>query len=106
VVAEGVVLLGVQHLEQRRRRVAVERVATKLIDLVEHDDAVVRAALFEGLHDEAGHRADVCAPMAADLRLRVHAAERDAVELAVECVSHRAAKGRLANARRSEQAED
>ena len=26
VVAEGVVLLGVEHLEQRRRRVAVERV--------------------------------------------------------------------------------
>ena len=30
VVTEGVVLLGVEHLEQRRRRVAVERVAPEL----------------------------------------------------------------------------
>ena len=36
VVAEGVVLLGVQHLEQRRRRIAAD-VGAQLVDLVEQE---------------------------------------------------------------------
>ena len=41
VVVEAVVLLGVEHLEQRRRRVAAE-VGRHLVDLVEQEDRVVR----------------------------------------------------------------
>ena len=42
VIAERVVLRGVEHLEQRRRRVAAP-VGAELVDLVEHDDRVHRA---------------------------------------------------------------
>ena len=52
VVAEGVVLLGVQHLEQRRRRIAAE-VGAQLVDLVEQEDRVVGAGLLQPL-DDAG----------------------------------------------------
>ena len=40
VVLEAVVLLGVEHLEQRRRGVAAE-VGADLVDLVEDDDRVL-----------------------------------------------------------------
>ena len=76
-----VVLLGVEHLEQRRRRVAAE-VGRHLVDLVEQEDRVVRARLLQRLDDLAGQRADVRAAVAADLRLVAHAAERQAHELA------------------------
>ena len=42
VIGERVVLLGVEHLEQRRRGIAAEVVAD-LVDLVEHEDRVDRA---------------------------------------------------------------
>ena len=77
VVAERVVLLGVEHLEQRRRRVAAE-VAAELVDLVEHEHRVAGARAAAGPHDLAGHRADIGAAVAADLGLVVHAAERHA----------------------------
>ena len=44
VVGEGVVLRRVEHLEQRRRRVALERHA-ELVDLVEQEDRVLGAGL-------------------------------------------------------------
>ena len=105
VIGEGVVLLGVEHLEQRRRRVAAE-VVPQLVDLVEHEDRVVRARLLHALDDPPGQRADVGAPVAADLRLVAHAAERDADELAPERARDGAAQRRLADAGRPDQAED
>ena len=42
VVAEGGVLLGVEHFEQGAGRVAAE-IAAELIDFVEHEDRVVGA---------------------------------------------------------------
>ena len=48
----------------------------------------LRAALLERLDDESGHGADIGAPVSADLRLRVHAAERDAIKLALQRVGH------------------
>ena len=75
VVAERVVLLRVEHLEHRRRRVALDAPA-ELVDLVEHHHAVARAGLADALDDVAGQRADIGAPVAADLGLVMHAAER------------------------------
>ena len=43
VVGERVVLLGIEHLEQRRRGVAAE-VVTDLVHLVHHEDGVDRGA--------------------------------------------------------------
>ena len=44
VVAEGRVLLRIEHLEQRGSRVALEA-APELVDLVEHQHGIARAGL-------------------------------------------------------------
>jgi hypothetical protein len=58
VVGEREVLLGVEHLEERGRRIAAE-VGPDLVDLVEHDDRVLRPRPLDPLDDAAGERADV-----------------------------------------------
>ena len=105
VIAERVVLLRVEHLEQRRRRVAAE-VGPELVDLVEDEDRVLRLGAAQPLDDLAGQRADVGAAVAADLRLVAHAAERDAHELPADRVRDRSRQRRLADARRAEEAQD
>ena len=105
VVLEADVLLRVEHLEQRRRRVAAE-VHAELVDLVEHEERVVRARLPQALDDAAGQRADVGAAVAADLGLVADAAEREADELAPHRARDRAPERRLADARRPDEAED
>jgi hypothetical protein len=44
VVAEGAVLLGIEHLEHGRRRIAMDAGA-HLVDLVQHHHAVAAPAL-------------------------------------------------------------
>ena len=83
VVAERVVLRRVEHLEQRRRRVAAP-VGADLVDLVEHDHRVHRPGVAQARGRAARQRADVGAPVAADLGLVADAAERHAHELAPE----------------------
>ena len=106
VVAEGRVLLRVEHLEQRRRRVAVEAAGAELVDLVEHHHAVARARLAHALDDVARQRADVGAPVAADLRLVVHAAQAHAHELAPGRPGDALAERGLAHAGRADEAQD
>ena len=81
VVDEGVVLRRVEHLEQRRRRVALEAVA-ELVDLVQQEDRVLGARLLHPLDDAARERADVGAPVPADVRLVPRAAQGHADVLA------------------------
>ena len=100
VVDEGVVLLRVEDLEQRRRRIAAE-VRGHLVDLVEQEDRVDRAGLLHHLDDLARERADVGPPVAADLGLVAHAAERQPHELAVQRSGDRLGERRLADARRA-----
>ena len=104
MIAERDVLLGVEHLEQRRRRIAAE-VGADLVDLVEHEDRVAGARLVHALEDAPGQRADVGAAVAADLGLVVHAAEREAHELASQRARDRAPERGLADARRADEAE-
>ena len=56
VVHEGVVLRRVEHLEQRARRVALERDA-ELVHLVQQEHRVLGAGLLHALDDPAGHGA-------------------------------------------------
>ena len=105
VVAEGGVLLGVQHLEHRAGRVAAE-VGAHLVDLVDHQHRVVGPGVAHGAHDRPGHGADVGAPVAADLGLVAHAADRDALELAAHGGGDRLAQRRLAHAGRADEAQD
>ena len=99
-----VVLLRVEHLQQRRRRVAAV-IAAELIDLVEHHDGVHTAGDGQAVDDAAGHGADIRLAVAADLRLVVHAAEGDARELAVRGVGNAHGNARLAGARRADKAQ-
>ena len=105
VVAEGRVLLGVEHLEHRARRVAAE-VGAHLVDLVDQEHRVLRLGVAERPDDRAGHRADVRPPVPADLGLVADAADRDADELAAERPRDRLAERRLADAGRADEAED
>ena len=105
VIVEGVVLLGVQHLQQRRRRIAAE-IGAHLVDLVEQEQRVRRLRLAHRLDDLAGHRADIGAPVAADLGLVAHAAERHAHEVAAGRLRDRLAERGLADAGRADEAQD
>ena len=81
VVDEGAVLRRVQDLEQRGRRIALERGA-QLVHLVEQEHRVLDAGLLHAVEDAARHRADVGAPVPADVRLVPGAAQGDAHVLA------------------------
>ena len=104
-VDEGVVLLRIEHFEQRRRRIAAE-VFPDLVDLVDHDQRVVHADLDVALDQLSRHRADVGLAMPADLRLVGDAADRHAHELPSERVGDRGAERGFADAGRSDEAED
>ncbi len=105
VVLEGVVLLGVEDLEEGGRRVAPE-VHPDLVDLVEHEDRVVRAGRLDVLDDPARKRADVGPAVAPDLGLVVDAAEAHPDELAAHRPGNALAERGLADAGRSDEGED
>ena len=88
MIPEGIILLRVQHLQQRRGGVAPV-VRGELVDLVEHHERVAGARLDDAADDASGHGADVGAAMPADLRLVVYAAEGDAAKLPVLTPSDR-----------------
>ena len=102
MIDEHVVLLGIEHFEQRRRRVAAE-IGRHLVDFVQHEDRIARPGLLHHLDDLAGQRADVSPAMAADFGFIAHAAERHADELAAGGLRDRHAKRSLADARRSDE---
>ena len=99
------VLRRVQHLEQRRRRVAAP-VGADLVDLVEQDHRVHRAGVAQSPDEASRQRADVRPPVAADLGLVADAAERHAHELAAERTRDRLADRGLAGAGRADERQD
>ncbi len=105
VILEGMVLRGVEHLEQRRRRIAAP-VRPQLVDLVEQDHRVHRARVPQGAHEPAGQGADVGAAMPADLGLVADAAQGHADELPAGGPGDRLADRRLAGPRRADQGQD
>src|SRR6266446_1549635 len=105
VVAEGMVLLRIEHLQERRRRNAAP-VRADLVDLVEHDDGVHGAGVAQRAYQPTGQRADVRAPVTADLGLVAHAAERHADELPPGGARDRLADRRLAGARGADEGQD
>ena len=105
VVAELVVLLGVQNLQQSAGRVAPE-IGAQLVDFVKQEQRVARADLVQVLQHFARHGADVGAAVAADLRLVAHAAQRHAHVLAARRLGDGLAQRGLAHARRPHQAQD
>src|SRR5712672_1791214 len=105
VVAKRGVLLGVEHLEKRRGRIAMEAHA-QLVHLVEHHDWIARARLADRLDDVSRQGADIGAPVAPDLGLVVHAAETEPREFAPGRPGDALAERCLADARRADEAEN
>ena len=105
VIVERLVLLRIEHLEERRRRIAAV-VAPELVDLVEQDDGIHDFRAAHRLDDATRHRADVRATVAPDLGLVAHAAERHAHELPSHRARDRTPERCLADTGRSDETED
>jgi hypothetical protein len=105
VVPEGAVLRRVEHLEHRARGVAAH-VGAHLVDLVDQEHRIHRLGVAQRADDRAGHGADVRAAVAADLRLVADAADREPRELPPERPRDRLAERGLADAGRTDEAED
>ncbi len=105
MIVEGRVLLRIEHLEQRRRRIAAE-IHRHLVDLVEQEQRISHFGLGEILDDLAGHRADIGAAVTADLGFVAHAAQRHAHELAIGGTRDALPERGLADARWSDETQD
>src|SRR6185369_8874230 len=105
MVLKPAVLLGVQNLEQSRRRIAA-KILAELVDLIEQEKRIGRARLLDVRNDLARKRADVRPPVAADLGLIPYAAQGLADELTPRGAGNRTAKRRLSGARRPDEAKD
>jgi hypothetical protein len=105
VVAEARILRWVEHLEHCARRIAAP-VGAHLVDLVDHEDRVLRLGVAQGSDDRPGPGADVGAAVAADLGLVADAAHGDADELAAKGTRDRLAERSLADSGRPDEAED
>ena len=105
IVAKGRVLLGIEHFQHRGRRIALNA-APQLVDLVQHHDAIARAGLLDGLDDVARQRADIGAPVAADFRLVVNAAETDPHERPSHRARDRLSQRGLADPGRTDETKD
>ncbi len=105
MVGEAVVLLRVEHLQQRGGRVAAI-VLAKLINLVEQDHRVGGADAPQLLDDPAGLRADVGAAEAPQLGFVAHAAKAHAHEAAAEGAGDALAQAGLAHAGRANKRQD
>ena len=104
MVAERLVLLRIEYLEHRGGGIAAE-VRTHLVELVDQQHGVHRLRVAERADDRAGHRADVRAPVPADLGFVADAAHGEAAELPPERARDRLAQRGLADARRPDEAE-
>ena len=105
MVAEGVVLLGVQHFEQGAGRVAPE-VHAHFVDFIQQKQRVARAGLVQALQHFAGHGADVGAAVAPDFGFVAHAAQRHAHVFAARGARDGLAQRGFAHAGRPHQTED
>ena len=76
-----VVLSRIQYLEERARRIALERHA-ELVNLVEQEDGILRPGLLHSLDDASWHGPHVRAPVATNVGLVTSATEGDTHVLA------------------------
>ena len=82
MVAEGAVLLGVQHLQQGRGGIAPLIIA-QLVDLIQQQQRITALSLLNGGNDAARHGPHIGLAVAADLRLVMDAAQGDTGQLTV-----------------------
>ena len=87
MIVERPVLLRVEHLEERRRRIATI-VRSELVDLVEQDHGIHDLGAAHGLDHAPRHRADIRAPVPANLGLVSDAAQGHPHELPSQRARH------------------
>ncbi len=104
VVAKAVVLLGVEDLEQGRRRIAANALA-ELVHLVQHEDRVVGPGAPQTADHIAGQGAHIGTAVTTNLGLVMDAAEADSYKLALHGPRYAPAEGSLAHPRRAHQAQ-
>jgi len=80
VIAKCDVLLRIENLQQRRRRISPE-IRAQFVDFVEHENRIARAGPANVLDDLSRQCADVRATMPAYLGFIAHTAERNPDEL-------------------------
>ena len=82
MVLESVILLGVQHLQQRGSRVTA-KILRHLVYFIKQKQRVAALDLGQVLDDLARHGAYIGAPVAPDLRLITHTAQGHTDKLAI-----------------------
>ena len=105
MIPETLVLLAVQHFKKCGSGIP-SLVISDFIDLIEQHQRILHACLTQSRSDPARHRAHICPPVSADLRLIAHAAEADPDIFLVECFCHALRDGSLACSGRSHQTEN
>ena len=104
IILEIVILIGVEHLQQRRRGVAVH-VGGHLVYLVQKENGIVDLGVSEPADYASRQRRHVRSAVSADFRLVAHAAERHAYKLLARRARNRPHYGRFANAGRTDKAQ-
>ncbi len=105
MIDKRIVLLGVEHFKQRRRRIAPE-IHRHLINFVQKEYRIYCSCLFHHLDDAARQRPDIGSSMAPNLGLIANAAKGHSHELASERMRNGHAQRRFTDTRRAGKAQD
>mmetsp|Transcript_51852 Transcript_51852/g.83726 ORF Transcript_51852/g.83726 Transcript_51852/m.83726 type:complete len:216 (-) Transcript_51852:1310-1957(-) len=105
MVNKVLVLRGVEHLQQRRGRIALIP-TPELVDFVEHYHGIVAACCLECLHNFPGHGANISATMALNFRHVCHATDAEAEKFASERRCNALADRCFAHSRRAVETND
>ena len=105
VIIERLVLLRIQHLQQRRRRIAAE-VAGHLVDLIQQQHRIHRPRLLHRLHNFSRQRPNVRAPVPANFRLVPHPTQRNPRKLPPHATRDAPRQRRLPDPRRTHETQD
>jgi hypothetical protein len=74
IIGESMVLLRVEHFQQRGCRIAAE-IGTDLVDFIEENDWIVGFDSAQALNDASGQSAHIGSAMATDFGFIPHATE-------------------------------
>ena len=99
MVVEAVVLLGIQHLKQSRRRIP-SKIAGELVYLVQEKNRIRRACPLNALDNLSGHGPNIGPAMTANFGLIPHSPQRGAHKLSASRPGDGTSEGCLPNPRR------
>ena len=105
VVTIGMILLGIQNLQQRSTGVTPV-VGTHLVDFVQKQHGIAAACLSHGGHNPAGHGTHIGLPVATDIRLVMDAAQRDPCHFPVQALGNGIGNRGFTHAGRADQTEN